>query len=135
MSTLLAHVTIKPGLEDHWESIARRVFASTHDNELDCNRYEYWRGSNERTYYVLLSFKSFDDFMIHQVADYHHNTDFGDCFESFRLEWVDPIKGASPLNPSQTSGDIDSSKGELWNQYVSNHSTEIPVWWLPLRNE
>ena len=33
--------------------------------------------NRERT--MLLSFQSFDDFMIHQVADYHHNTDFRDC--------------------------------------------------------
>ena len=133
MSTLLAHVTIKAGLEEHWESIAKRVFLSTHENEKGCNRYEYWRGSEDRTYYVLLSFESFDDFMTHQVADYHHNTDFRDCFESFKLEWVDPISGASPLQESITSGIIDDDKDDLWNQYVKNHSNETPNWWLKQR--
>ena len=115
MSTLLAHVTIKAGLEEHWESIAKRVFLSTHENEKGCNRYEYWRGSKDRTYYVLLSFESFDDFMSHQVADYHHNTDFRDCFESI------------------TSGIIDDAKDDVWNQYVENHSNETPKWWLEQR--
>jgi len=133
MSTLLAHVKVKAGFEDHWESIAKRVFAATHKTETGCNRYEYWRGSDERTYYVLLSFDSFNDFMTHQVADYHHNTDFGDCFEAFKLEWVDPISGASPLRESTTSGSTDSSKDDVWNQYVANHSSETPEWWLQQR--
>ena len=134
VSTLLAHVKIKHGLEDHWEGIAQRVFSATHDNEDGCVRYEYWRGFEPRTYYVLLSFQSFDDFMIHQVADYHHNTDFRDCFEDFNLEWVDPIEDASPLINSETSGETKEDKGEVWNNYVRNHSSEIPEWWLEHRN-
>ena len=135
MATLLAHVTIKPDFEDHWESIAKRVFSGTHENETGCVRYEYWRGTDERTYYVLLSFESFNDFIIHQVADYHHNTDFKDCFEKFRLEWVDPIRGASPLNESQTSGPTDENKNNVWSQYVKNHSVQTPDWWLQQRTK
>jgi quinol monooxygenase YgiN len=134
VSTLLAHVKIKHGLEDHWEGIAQRVFSATHDNEEGCVRYEYWRGSEPRTYYVLLSFQSFDDFMTHQVADYHHNTDFRDCFEDFNLEWVDPIENASPLIQSETSGETKEDRGEVWNNYVRNHSSEIPAWWLKQRD-
>ena len=133
VSTLLAHVKIKQGFEDHWEAIAQKVFSATHDNEVGCVRYEYWRGSKPRTYYVLLSFQSFDDFMIHQVADYHHNTDFRDCFEDFTLEWVDPLENASPLTQSDTSGKTSVDKGEVWNNYVRNHSSETPEWWLKQR--
>lgn len=133
MSTLLAHVKIKQGLENHWESIAKRVFAATHENEDGCVRYEYWRGSSERSYYVLLSFNSFDDFMRHQVADYHHNADFRNCFEDFKLEWVDPIENASPLKQSETSGEVSAGKSDLWNQYVINHTANTPEWWVKQR--
>ena len=133
VSTLLAHVKIREGLENHWESIAKRVFTATHKNEDGCVRYEYWRGFDPRTYYVLLSFNSFEDFMVHQVADYHHNTDFRDCFEDFKLEWVDPIKDASPLRETDTSGDMQQDKSDLWNNYVKNHSSKTPQWWIGLR--
>ena len=133
MSTLLAKAKLKPEFEDFFEDIARQVFRSTHENESAVIRYEYFRGTDERTYYVLLSFENFDGFMTHQVADYHHNVDFMDCFEEFRLEWLDPIKGASPLVESETEGTVDSAHDDRWNQYVRNHSETTPEWWLPLR--
>lgn len=133
MATLLAHVTVKEGMEDHWEEIARTVFKATHENEPACRRYEYWRGSADRTYYVLLAFDDFDGFMTHQVADYHHNAGFGDCFEAFTLEWVDPIQDASELGPSVTSGEEHPDGGELWNMYVRNHSAPTPGWWATRR--
>lgn len=133
MATLLAHVLVKEGMEDHWEGIAQTVFAATHEHETGVNRYEYWRGSDPRQYYVLLSFDSFDDFMVHQVADYHHNAGFGDCFEAFRLEWIDPVDGAAPIPRSVTAGEEQPDKGELWNMYVKNHSEPTPSWWERLR--
>jgi hypothetical protein len=133
MATLLAHVKVTEGKEDHWEEIARTVFAATHANEKAMQRYEYWRGSDPRTYYVLLSFDDFDGFMEHQIADYHHNAPFGDCFEDFKLEWIDPIEGASPLVASTTSGEERPEKGDLWNTYRRNHSEEVPAWWVTLR--
>jgi hypothetical protein len=82
---------------------------------------------------VLLSFNSFDDFMRHQVADYHHNADFRNCFEDFKLEWVDPIENASPLKQSETSGEVSAGKSDLWNQYVINHTANTPEWWVKQR--
>lgn len=134
MTTLLAHVTVKEGMEDHWEGIARSVFTATHENEPACRRYEYWRGEAPRTYYVLLSFDDFDGFMTHQVADYHHDANFGDCFEAFRLEWVDPIEGASELGPTVTEGTPDPDRGDRWNGYVARHSTPLPAWWATRRS-
>ena len=135
MSTLLAKAKLKPEFEDFFEDIARKVFRSTHDNESAVVRYEYYRGTDERTYYVLLSFENFDGFMTHQVADYHHNVDFMDCFEELRLEWLDPINGASPLVESETEGAVDPSNDDLWNNYVKNHSETTPKWWLSLRSK
>ncbi len=133
MSTLLAKAKLKPQFEDFFEDIARVVFQATHDNESAMVRYEYFRGTDDRTYYVLLSFENFEGFMEHQVADYHHNVDFMDCFEEFRLEWVDPIEGASPLVQSETQGTLDDSRDDRWNQYVENHSEVTPKWWLSQR--
>lgn len=133
MATLLAHVKVKEGMEDYWEEIARTVFAATHANETAVRRYEYWRGSEDRMYYVFLAFDDFDGFMEHQVADYHHNAAFGDCFEDFKLEWLDPIQGASPLPSSSTSGQERPEKDEMWNTYVRNHSEEPPAWWATMR--
>ncbi|MEC7924271.1 MAG: antibiotic biosynthesis monooxygenase [Actinomycetota bacterium] len=134
MSTLLAKAKLKPEFEDFFEDIAREVFQATHDNESAMVRYEYFRGTDDRTYYVLLSFENFEGFMEHQVADYHHNVDFMDCFEEFRLEWVDPIEGASPLVQSETQGTLDDSRNDRWNQYVENHSEATPKWWLSQRS-
>ncbi len=120
-------------MEEHWEGIARTVFAATHEHEEGVTRYEYWRGTDPRQYYVLLSFRSFDDFMVHQVADYHHHAPFGDCFEEFRLEWVDPVDEAAPLPRTVTSGDERADGGELWNGYVRRHSEATPAWWESLR--
>lgn len=133
MSTLLAKAKLKPQFEDFFEDIARVVFQATHDNESAMVRYEYFRGTDDRTYYVLLSFENFEGFMEHQVADYHHNVDFMDCFEEFRLEWVDPIEGVSPLVQSETQGTLDDSRDDRWNQYVENHSEVTPKWWLSQR--
>ena len=135
MSTLLAKAKLKSEFEDFFEDIARKVFRSTHDNESAVVRYEYYRGTDERTYYVLLSFENFGGFMTHQVADYHHNVDFMDCFEEFRLEWLDPVNGASPLVESETEGTVDPSHDDLWNNYVRNHSETTPKWWLSLRSK
>ncbi|MGI9623797.1 MAG: putative quinol monooxygenase [Acidimicrobiales bacterium] len=133
MATLLAHVQVIEGMEDHWEEIARTVFAATHENEPACRSYEYWRGSAPGSYYVLLSFDDFDGFMTHQVADYHHNAGFGDCFAGFKLEFIDPVDGASELPRTATSGAHQPDKGELWNEYVDKHSEETPSWWAKMR--
>lgn len=133
MATLLAQVTVKPGMEEHWETIARRVYHATHEAEPGCRRYEYWRATAPRTYFVLLSFDDFDAFMEHQVADYHHDAGFGDCFESFHIQWVDPVASASPLPPSTTTGSEQPTRGERWNRYVRNHRQDRPEWWDRLR--
>jgi hypothetical protein len=133
MATLLAQVQVNEGMEAHWEEIAKTVFAATHEHETAVNRYEYWRGTEPGSYYVLLSFDDFDGFMEHQVADYHHNAGFGDCFAGFTLEWLDPIQGASPLGSSVTTGAENPDKDEVWNTYVRNHSEEMPSWWSTMR--
>lgn len=133
MTTLLAKAIVKPGMENQWEELARAVFPPTHEHEDGCKHYEYWRGSDPRTYYVLLAFDDFDAFMSHQVADHHHDQGFANYFDEFTLEFVDPIQGASTLGPSETGGQERPDATEVWNTYVRNHSKPTPEWWLPLR--
>ena len=54
-------------------------------------------------------------------------------FEEFKLEWVDPIKGASPLQESDTGGAVRQDKSDIWNEYVKNHSADLPQWWVEQR--
>jgi quinol monooxygenase YgiN len=135
MTTILAHVLVKEGKEADFEALGRMLYAETHANEPRCRRYEYWRGNAPRTYYVLLSFDDFDGFMTHQVADYHDAAGpaLGECFEAFRLEYLDPIEGASPLAPGQTSAPVPEGASDLWRGYVERHSEATPSWWASRR--
>lgn len=136
MTTVLAHLTIKEGKEGQFEEISRGVYSETHANEPKMKRYEYFRGTEPRTYYVLLSFKDFNAFMTHQVADYHHNIGPGlnECVESIRLEYLDPINGAAPLTSCETHGRMMPDASDLWNDYVDRHSETTPSWWTTRRN-
>lgn len=135
MTTILAHVLVKDGKEADFEELGTMLYAETLAHEPRCRRYEYWRGNAPRTYYVLLSFDDFDGFMTHQVADYHDTAGaaLGECFEAFRLEYVDPIQGASPLAPGQTSSPAPEGASDLWKTYVENHSEPQPEWWSTRR--
>jgi hypothetical protein len=135
VTTLLAHVVVNPGYEGVFEDLGRMLYQQTHANEARCDRYEYWRGEDDRHYYVLLSFDSFDGFITHQVAEYHDGAgpDLKDCFESFRLEFVDPIADASPLPPCETSAPVPEGASDLWAHYVRNHAADTPGWWATRR--
>ena len=56
MATILAHITVRPGTEADFEALARTLYEGTHATESAVRHYEYWRGSEPRTYYTLLSF-------------------------------------------------------------------------------
>ena len=73
VATILAHIRVKPGTANRFEDVARKLYAETHANESRVRRYEYWRGSEENTYYTLLSFDSFVGFMEHQTSDHHES--------------------------------------------------------------
>ena len=134
MATILAHITVRPGAEVRFEAVARELHAQTHAHEADVRRYEYWRGADERTYYSLLSFDTFLDFLAHQTSDHHESASpqLGDVIESLRLEWVDPIAGASPLTPTDTQA-VPDDASELMRRYASRFAAQVADWWLPLR--
>jgi quinol monooxygenase YgiN len=134
MATLLVHITVKPGSEARFEHVARTLFKETHALEADVRRYEYWRGSEPRSYYSLLSFDDHSAFIVHQTSDHHEvaSPQIGEVVESIRLEWVDPIGGASGLSPTNTStapADADA----LVAKYTERYAAHVANWWLALR--
>lgn len=94
MTTLLAHIRIKPGKEAKWEAIMRAMIAQTFATEEGVRRYEYWKGQEENAYYCLLSFTDKWAFYRHQMSDHHEGHDFADVLAGIRLEYVDPVDGA-----------------------------------------
>ena len=134
MATLLAHITVKPGSEERFESIARTLHERTHADESGVRRYEYWRGSEPRTYYTLLSFDDHRAFITHQVSDHHEAASpaIGETVERLRLEWVDPIVGASPLGPTAHQPSPVGA-GDDVVRATERFAAVVADWWLALR--
>lgn len=134
MATILAHITVKEGMEERWEEIARTLYADTHAHEDNVLRYEYWRGAEPRTYYTLLSFPDFQQFIVHQTSDHHETAspNIGACCEQVRLEWVDPVADASPLPPTAHQPAADGAN-ELTVKYSDSYAAHVADWWLSLR--
>lgn len=134
MATLLAHITVKEGSEQRWEQIARDLYAATHAHEDSVLRYEYWRGSEPRTYYTLLSFNDFNAFLVHQTSDHHEEAspDIGAVVENIRLEWVDPIADAAPLPATNHQGPPPDAD-QLTHEYSESYAAQVADWWVSLR--
>lgn len=129
MTTLLAHIRIKPGKESKWEAIMADMVAQTFANETGVTRYEYWKGQEENAYYCLLSFADKWAFYRHQMSPHHEGHDFADVLADIRLEYVDPVKGAGgglartedlPLPPD---ADDDLRTAQM------RFPLSIPTWW------
>ena len=134
MATLLAHITVKAGHEARFEELAREMYANTHAHEKDVRRYEYWRGVAPRTYYCLESFADLDGFLDHQTSPHHagHGPELRDVIESMRLEWVDPISGASPLRPTNDQEPVSGTSAAKREKHQK--FAQIAVgWWSALR--
>ncbi len=134
MATLLAHITVKPGREAQFESIARTLYERTHALESGVVRYEYWRGATPRTYYTLLSFSDHRAFIAHQTSDHHEEASprIGDCVADLRLEWVDPVGGAADLVRTEMQAAADDAD-ELTQRYSERFAADVADWWLGLR--
>jgi quinol monooxygenase YgiN len=134
MATILAHLTVKPGMAARFETIAAELYRLTHEHETEVRRYEYWRGSEENTYYTLLSYDTFLDFIAHQVSDHHESASpqLGEVLAGIRLEWVDPIQAASPLTPTDGQ-EAPADAAELVQTYARRYGAQVADWWLSLR--
>jgi len=102
MTTILAHIRIHRGAEDRFEAIARQLYRATHDRESGVMDYQYWRGHEPGTYYALLAFTDHRSFIAHQLSPHHDDATpaLRGVIAEMRLEWVDPVAGASPWGPT-----------------------------------
>ena len=134
IATFLAHITVRPGHEAAFEQAARRLWHRSHADEPELVRYEYWRGAEPRTYSTMASFRSYDAFIAHQVSDHHLAAlpELRATIESIRIEWVDPVAGASDLAPTEP-GTADAHDTELVADYRRRYPLDMPDWWLALR--
>ncbi len=136
MATILAHITVRPGKEAQFEAIARDLYAGSHGNETGLRSYEYWRGADQRTYYTLLAFDDHRAFIDHQTSDHHETASplLGPVIESIRLEWVDPVAGASPLPPTEHQAAPEGAD-ELTLDYTDRYAAQVADWWQALRGD
>lgn len=134
MASILAQICVKEGSEATFEAIARRLHDATHREEKGVLRYEYWRGSQPRTYYTLLSVDDFRTFIAHQTSGHHEaaSAELRGVVEAIRLEWVDPIQGASDL-PATESQEIADDANDLTRAYAVRFAAEVAPWWQELR--
>ena len=134
MATLLAHITVRPGAEMEFEALARSLYDQTHATETAVLRYEYWRGADERSYYTLLSFVDHRAFITHQTSDHHESAspELGRLIERLRLEWLDPVAGASAL-PITAMQAVPDGADDLTVVYTERFAAIIAPWWEALR--
>lgn len=134
MATLLAHITVKTGSEAAFEAIARTLYEQTHSLESEVLQYQYWRGAAPSSYYSLLSFADHRAFITHQTSDHHEEASpkIGELVADLRLEWVDPIEGASSLPPTDMQTAVDDADA-LTETYTRRFAAEVADWWLGLR--
>ena len=132
MATILAHIKIFAGKEQEFENIIRPLYEASHRIENKLRRYEYWRGTEPGHYYCLLSFDDFVGFMEHQSSDHHESPDFPALLENIRLEWLDPVAGASDLTPTEPQ-DLPADANDLMKEYAKHYSVEVQDWWRSLR--
>ena len=134
MATILAHISVKTGQETKFENLARTLFGSSHDLESGLLRYEYWRGQEVGTYYTLLSFKTYEDFLAHQISPHHEEAarELGEVIANLWLEWLDPVEGASDLPPapsSDRSSQMDDSANPDLLRAARLFPVQIGTWW------
>ena len=135
MATILAHIQIHPGREADFERLAQGLHAATRP-EPGNRHYEYWRGATTGLYYCLLAFEDFNAFIEHQTSDHHESASpaLGDLIREMRLEWVDPVQGASEL-PGTEEQPLPPHASDLTRRYHRLFAPERQPWWTPLRED
>lgn len=129
MTTLLAHIRIKPDKLEKWEGIMSDMVRQTFGSESGVERYEYWKGAEENFYYCLLSFKDKWAFYRHQMSDHHESHDFADVIADIRLEYLSPVEGAGGgLSPSEDPPLLENMD-ETMRAAQERFPIEIASWW------
>jgi quinol monooxygenase YgiN len=129
MTTLLAHIRIKPGKEEKWEAIMHDMVAQTFASEPGVIRYEYWKGQAENSYYCLLSFADKWAFYEHQMSDHHEGHDFADVLAGIELEYVGPVAGADGGLPPTLDPALPANASEAMRTAQARFPLAIPAWW------
>jgi quinol monooxygenase YgiN len=134
MATILAHIQTHAGREADFESLVAWLHGETHAREPGCRHYEYWRGQEPGFYYCLLAFDDFNAFVTHQASDHHEEASpkFGDLIREMKLEWVDPVGGASPLPPSDPQ-EVAEGATALKKRMARMFSVQSAAWWSEQR--
>jgi quinol monooxygenase YgiN len=129
MTTLLAHIQIKPGKEAKWEAIMHDMVEQTFATEPGVRRYEYWKGQEPNSYYCLLSFADKWAFYHHQMSDHHEGHDFGDVLAGIKLEYVDPVEGAGGGLAHTDDPPLPSDASDAQRTAQERFPLAIPAWW------
>jgi quinol monooxygenase YgiN len=129
MATILAHIDINPGTEEKWETIIADMVKQTFEQEEAVLRYEYFKGQKPNFYYCLLSFKDKWAFYLHQNSDYHEGHDFADVIAGIELEYIDPVKNACDLPPTENPP-LPEDADELLRQTESTYAIAMASWWV-----
>ena len=132
MTTLLARIRIKPDCEAQWETIMQSMVRQTLASEAGVLRYEYWKGQEPSLWYSLLAFRDKHAFFVHQDSEYHRSAPFRDVIEDVRLEFLDPVEGASDLPRTQNPPlAADAAPGvREWEKLTP---VQIADWWASQR--
>lgn len=130
MATILAHIAVTSGREAEFEELAQALYRASHATEDGLLRYEYWRGQEVGRYYTLLSFRSYADFISHQVSPHHEEASakLGSVISDLRLEWLDPVHGASDLPPARQDV-LGHSTDPLVLRAARLFPIEFGAWW------
>jgi quinol monooxygenase YgiN len=129
MTTLLAHIRIKPGTEPQWEAIMADMNAQTWGTETGVRRYEYWKGEEAGLYYCLLSFDDKWAFYRHQMSPHHEGHDFAAVLDGIRLEYLDPVRGAGGGLPATLDPPLPDNADEAMRAAQERFPLTIPAWW------
>ena len=129
MTTLLAHIRIKPGKEAKWEAIMADMVAQTAATETGVRRYEYWKAQGENLYYCLLSFDDKWAFYAHQMSEHHEGHDFADVLAGIELEYLDPVKGSGGGLPRTLDPALPEDASEAMRTAQARFQLAIPAWW------
>lgn len=134
MATILAHIRVKTGSEQAFERTVRELFERSHGTEPTLRRYEYWRAQEPGQYYCLLAFDDYCAFLNHQSSPHHESTtpELMGQIASLRLEWLDPVQGASPLPPTASQA-LPHDAAELVRRYAGMFPVDMAAWWKALR--
>ena len=89
MTTLLAHIEIKPGREAQFEDIMRDMVQKTLSEEDGVLRYEYFKGQQDNFYYCLLAFRDKGVLRAPKLP-YHEGTTSALCFNRSGWSTSDP---------------------------------------------